>query len=309
MTVADQLLFLHNYRTAEGFRTHATSLVAHLETQWTGELVVAHVNDLVVRLGESPEIRLGGRVLRLAGAHARTFGPGYSDTVTASLTHLGIPVVNTPTATRLVRDKFACAAALRAAGVRVPEQTLRPSLPVPLPADVVEHLGSPVVAKVIDGMGGFGVHLVGPGGADIEGRELEADVDGTWVLQRFHAEAGGADLRVLVLDGEVAVAAERRAAGKDFRANLAAGGTMRPVDISAEEYELARAAAAVSGLLIAGVDIIRTDNGPCVLEVNASPGLRALSDISGRDIPAEVARAVVCAVSGARSSPRASPAP
>ncbi len=105
-----------------------------------------------------------------------------------------------------------------------------------------------------------------------------------FLVQEFVAEAGGCDVRCLVIGDKVVAAIERQAKAGDFRSNLHRGGSARSVTISAAERAVAIRAATTLGLNVAGVDILRAKRGPLVMEVNASPGLEGVETASDLDI-------------------------
>ena len=108
------------------------------------------------------------------------------------------------------------------------------------------------------------------------------------LVQKFVAEANGADIRCIVLGNKVLGAVQRRAADGDFRSNLHQRGKIVKVKITKKERLLAIKAAKVMGLRFAGVDMLRSDDGPKVLEVNSTPGLEGLETVTGVDIAGEV---------------------
>ena len=101
-------------------------------------------------------------------------------------------------------------------------------------------------------------------------------LDANFITQEFIKEAGGSDIRCLVIGRKVVAAMMRSAQPGEFRSNLHAGGTAKKVEATKEEKDIAIKAARTLGLNVAGVDIIRTDQGPKVLEVNSSPGLEGI---------------------------------
>ena len=151
--------------------------------------------------------------------------------------------------------------------------------------EAARHIGFPVIAKV-----GFGTHGVGVfHAADTETLAPILDYlavrDGNpIILERFVSEAERKDLRVFVVGGMVIAAMERRAAPGDVRANAAQGRSGGPTTVTQPEADLAIAAAAAFDLEIAGVDIIRSANGPLILEVNANPGFAELESVTGIDV-------------------------
>jgi ribosomal protein S6--L-glutamate ligase len=119
-------------------------------------------------------------------------------------------------------------------------------------------------------------------------RHVNADI----LVQQFIDTAAGSDYRALVVGGEVIAAMRRQAAAGEFRANLHRGGTAEPVELGADEREVAARAAAAVGLGVAGVDFLRTSRGPLVIEVNASPGLEGIEGATGVDVASAIVRFV-----------------
>ena len=105
-----------------------------------------------------------------------------------------------------------------------------------------------------------------------------------FIVQEFVKEASGSDIRCLVIGNKVVSSMMRTAGDDDFRANLHAGGTAKSIRITKDERRISIQAAKALGLSFAGVDIIRTDTGPKVLEVNSSPGLEGIEKVSKKDI-------------------------
>jgi len=107
-------------------------------------------------------------------------------------------------------------------------------------------------------------------------------------VQEFIREANGCDIRCFVVGNEVVAAMQREASPGDFRSNLHRGGTGSKVVLSKRERETALRAAGAMELGIAGVDLLRSERGPLVLEVNASPGLEGIETVTGMDVAAAV---------------------
>jgi ribosomal protein S6--L-glutamate ligase len=159
--------------------------------------------------------------------------------------------------------------------------------------DLLDRLGGPpVVIKLLEGTQGVGVVLAETKKAAksvlqaFEG--LKADV----IVQEFIREAKGADLRVIVVGGKVVAAMRRVGAPGEFRANVHQGGTTEKVTLTQRERRLAVKAAAALGLPIAGVDMLRAERGPLVIEVNASPGLEGIERATGVDVAGAIMRHV-----------------
>ena len=111
-------------------------------------------------------------------------------------------------------------------------------------------------------------------------KSLYADI----LVQEYIKEASGKDLRCFVVDGKVVASIERTAAPGEFRANIHQGGSAQVVKLTPEEKKIALKATKTLGLVVAGVDIIRSDRGPLLLEVNSSPGLSGVETASGKDV-------------------------
>ncbi|MEZ5527763.1 MAG: 30S ribosomal protein S6--L-glutamate ligase [Gammaproteobacteria bacterium] len=148
--------------------------------------------------------------------------------------------------------------------------------------------GAPLVVKIMQSTQGNGVVLAETRKAAealINAfRGLEAD----FLVQEFIKEAGGADIRCFVIGERVIAAMQRTAAAGEFRSNLHRGGTASVIKLRPEERKLAVKAAQVMGLDVAGVDIIRSNHGPLVLEVNSSPGLEGIEAATGKDIASAI---------------------
>jgi len=148
--------------------------------------------------------------------------------------------------------------------------------------------GAPLVVKLLAGTQGRGVVLAETNKAAesvIDAfRELKAD----FLVQEFIKEAGGSDLRCLVIGNKVVAAMRRTAQEGEFRSNLHRGGSADLVKLTAEERNTAIKAAKTMGLNVAGVDILRSQRGPLVMEVNSSPGLEGIEHATGLDIAGQI---------------------
>lgn len=211
-------------------------------------------------------------------------------TVIGQLDLLGVPHTTSAEGLALARDKMRCLQFLAAHGVGTPNTLLCTS---GMEArKVARWLGDyPVVVKLLESTHGLGVALV-------ENRyQLERTVEAFLrlqdrvILQEFIAEAKGADLRAFVVDGRVVAAMERQAGRGEFRANLHLGASGRAVQLSYEEEQLALRIATLTKLDVAGVDLIRSERGPLVMEINASPGLEGIEQCTGADIAGAIVAA------------------
>ncbi|MFO3903461.1 30S ribosomal protein S6--L-glutamate ligase [Enterobacter hormaechei] len=152
-------------------------------------------------------------------------------------------------------------------------------------SDLIEMVGgAPLVVKLVEGTQGIGVVLAETRQAAESVIDAFRGLNAHILVQEYIQEAKGRDIRCLVVGDEVVAAIERQAKEGDFRSNLHRGGVARVVEITAREREIALKAAHTLGLDIAGVDILRADRGPLVMEVNASPGLEGIEKTTGMDI-------------------------
>ncbi len=144
--------------------------------------------------------------------------------------------------------------------------------------------GAPVVIKLLEGTKGVGVVLAETNKA-AQGvintfRSLRADI----LVQEYIKESKGKDIRCFVIGDEVVAVMERQAEEGEFRANIHLGGTAKTVEITKEEEEMAIKATKILGLDVAGVDMVRSNNGPKILEINSSPGLEGIEGVTKIDI-------------------------
>lgn len=144
--------------------------------------------------------------------------------------------------------------------------------------------GAPLVIKLLEGAQGKGVVLAETKKAAESVIDAFRGLHAHFLIQEFIKEAGGADIRCFVIGEKVVATMMRKATDGDFRSNLHSGGVAEAVKITPAERKTALGAAKAIGLDVAGVDIIRSDRGPLVLEVNSSPGLEGIENISQKDI-------------------------
>ena len=151
--------------------------------------------------------------------------------------------------------------------------------------DCIERVeGPPVVVKLLQGTQGIGVVLAET--AMAAGSVIEAfhGLDQNILIQKFIKEAKGADIRAFVVGRKVVAAMKRQALAGEFRSNIHRGGKAKSVRLPLEYRRTALAAARVLGLTVAGVDLIESDEGPMVMEVNSSPGLEGIQKATNIDV-------------------------
>jgi ribosomal protein S6--L-glutamate ligase len=144
--------------------------------------------------------------------------------------------------------------------------------------------GAPLVIKMLEGTQGIGVVLAETHKAAQSVIEAFMGLDANFLVQEFIHEAGGADIRALVVGDEVVAAMQRQAPEGEFRSNIHRGGSASSIELTEEERHTAVRSAQVMGLNVAGVDMMRSERGPLVLEVNSSPGLEGIEKSSNVDV-------------------------
>ena len=155
--------------------------------------------------------------------------------------------------------------------------------------DVIELIGgAPLVLKILEGTQGVGVVLVDSEKAAKSVLDAFYGMEVNLLVQEFIEEAGGADIRAFVVDGEVVGAMKRQGAEGDFRSNLHQGGSASAYKLSRKEKATALAAAKAMGLGVCGVDMIPSQRGPLVMEVNSSPGLEGIEKSTQIDIASKI---------------------
>ncbi len=234
----------------------------------------------------APEVHLDGR--RLDGFDAVIPRVGvtvtfYGMAVVRQFEMMGVYCLNSSAAIGASRDKLYAHQLLSRAGIGMPVTGFARS-----PKDTDELIrfvgGAPLVLKLLEGTQGRGVVLA-------ETKKVAESVIGAFqglkaniLVQEFIKEAGGADIRCFVIGSRVVAAMMRQAEEGEYRSNLHRGGKASRVRITKEERTTAVKAAKALGLNVAGVDLLRSNTGPKVLEVNSSPGLEGIETTTGKDI-------------------------
>lgn len=148
--------------------------------------------------------------------------------------------------------------------------------------------GAPLVVKLLEGTQGRGVVLAETVKAAESVIDAFIELKADFLVQEFIKEAGGSDVRCFVIGRTVVAAMERTAASGEFRSNLHRGGTAKQTKLTPEERRTAIKAAQTMGLSVAGVDILRSERGPLIMEVNSSPGLRGIEEATGINVARKI---------------------
>lgn len=213
----------------------------------------------------------------------------YGTAVVRQFEMMGVFCMNESQAISRSRDKLRCLQLLARRGIGIPVTAVADSTKdVAGLISIVGH--APLVIKLVEGTQGIGVVLAETDKAAesvIQAfRELSANI----LVQEFISEANGADIRCFVVGKKVVASMKRQGPPGEFRSNLHRGGSAEKVKLTPEERSTAVRSAKAMGLDVCGVDILRSNHGPVVMEVNSSPGLEGIETTTGVDVADHVVR-------------------
>jgi ribosomal protein S6--L-glutamate ligase len=237
-----------------------------------------------------PRIYLGKReladydaIIPRIGAQHTFFGTA----VVRQFEMMGVFSLNESVAISRARDKLRCLQLLARRGIGLPVTAFAHD---PEAARELIDIcgGAPLIIKLLEGTQGVGVVLAETEKAAESVIEAFRGLDAHILAQEFIAESAGSDLRAFVVGDEVVAAMKRQAAKGEFRANLHRGAKAEAVELSDQERRMALRATKALGLNVAGVDLIRSNDGPLVIEVNASPGLEGIQTATGVDVAMKI---------------------
>jgi ribosomal protein S6--L-glutamate ligase len=237
-----------------------------------------------------PEVHYQGTVLEGFDAVIPRIGASitfYGTAVLRQFEMMGVFTLNESVAISRSRDKLRSLQLLARRGIGLPVTGFAHS-----PDDTRDVIkiagGAPLVIKLLEGTQGKGVVLADTQNAAASVIESFRKLSANLMVQEFIAEAKGADIRCFVIGERVVAAMMRQAAEGEFRSNLHRGGSARAVRITPEERSTAVRSARILGLNVAGVDILRSNHGPVVMEVNSSPGLEGIEKSTGKDVASQI---------------------
>jgi ribosomal protein S6--L-glutamate ligase len=252
--------------------------------------VVDHTKCYVVIEAGNPTLYYKGELLKNVDAIIPRIGASVTFYGTAIVRQFEMMQVFSSTRSQAIvrsRDKLRSMQVLSKAGVGIPK-TAFASKATEADYAIKQVGGAPVVIKLLEGTQGIGVVLAETQKAAKSVIEafhgLKADI----LIQEFIKESAGADIRAFVVDGEVIGAIKRQGKDGEFRSNLHRGGDGSVIELSQEEIDAALKAAKALQLSIAGVDMLRSNRGPLILEVNSSPGLKGIETITNIDIAGKI---------------------
>ena len=221
-------------------------------------------------------------VPRIGASH--TF---YGTAVVRQFEMMGVYPANESQSISRARDKLRSMQLMARAGIGLPVTAFaHSSQDIDGMIDIVG--GAPLVIKLLEGTQGIGVVLAETQKAAESVIAAFRQLDANMLVQEFIKEAGGADIRAFVVGGKVVATMKRQGPPGEFRSNLHRGGTAEKVKLTPEERSTVKRAAKCMGLDVAGVDLIRSNHGPVVLEVNSSPGLEGIENATGVDVAGEI---------------------
>ncbi len=211
----------------------------------------------------------------------------YGTAVVRQFEMMGVFSTNSSQAISRSRDKLRCLQLLAREGIGLPVTGFANST-----QDIdglIEMVGgAPLVIKLLEGTQGIGVVLAETHQAAKSVIEAFRGLDANILVQEFIKEAGGADIRCFVVGEKVIAAMKRQGAQGEFRSNLHRGGTAEKIKLTPEERSTAIRAVKTMGLKVAGVDMLRSNHGPVVMEVNSSPGLEGIETATGVDVAGKI---------------------
>ena len=260
------------------------------------EIIFLNVEQAYMKLdAHSPEIRYrGGNILKDFDAVIPRIKPAvtfYGCALIRQFNNLGVYCQNSAEAISQSRDKLFASQLFSKNDIHIPITGFAKS-----PMDTKDLIkmvnGAPLIIKLLESTQGKGVVLAETNKAAESVINAFKSVNTNILVQEFIKEANGQDIRCFVVNGKVVASMQRQAQKGEFRANIHQGGTASIIKITSDEKKLALKAAKVLNLAVAGVDIIRSNKGPLLLEVNSSPGLEGIENATGKDI----ANAMVMAI-------------
>lgn len=207
----------------------------------------------------------------------------YGAAVVRQLEMMNVFCLNPSVAITRARDKLRSLQILSKNGIGMPITGFAHSI------DEIQDLikmvgGVPLIIKFLEGTQGVGVVLVETTKAARSVLEAFLGLKVNILVQEYIKESSGTDIRCFVVGGKVVASMKRQAKSEEFRSNLHRGGKASAVEITEEERLMAIRAAHIIGLNVAGIDIVRSNRGPLILEVNASPGLEGIEKATGLDV-------------------------
>ena len=260
------------------------------------EILFLNIQHCYMKLdAQTPEVRYrGGNILDKFDAVIPRIRPSmtfYGCALLRQFDSIGTYCLNSSASISQSRDKLFSSQLFSKNGIQIPVTGFAKS---PLETkDLIDMVGgSPLIIKLLESTQGKGVVSAETNKAAESVINAFKSLQANILVQEFIKEAEGKDIRCFVVDGKVVASIMRQAPKGEFRSNIHQGGTAHKVKITAEERRLAIKASKIFNLDVAGVDIIRSNKGPLLLEVNSSPGLEGIENATGKDIANSIIMAI-----------------
>jgi len=239
---------------------------------------------------QAPSIHYKGENLPLYDAIIPRIGASntfYGAAVVRQFETIGTFTINPSIGITRSRDKLRSLQLLSWKGIDMPRTGFAHSLNDI--DDLIKSVGgTPLVIKLIEGTQGVGVVLAETKKAAESVIQAFMGLKANIIVQEFIKESKGSDIRCFVIGDKVVAAMKRQAEPGEFRSNIHQGGTGEPIKLNSAERDVAVKAAKIMGLKVAGVDLLRSDRGPLVMEVNSSPGLEGIEKTTSLDIASKI---------------------
>ncbi len=248
--------------------------------------IVNHLRCYINITSHRPTVNYQGRDLPHYDAVIPRIGASvtfYGTAVLRQFEVMGVYPLNESVAISRSRDKLRSMQLLARKGVGLPVTVFAHKTSVA--EDVIRMVGGPpVIIKLLEGTQGIGVVLGETQRAAESIIQAFGGVNTNILVQEFIKEAGGEDIRCLVIGGKVVASMKRKGREGEFRSNLHRGGSAEKIKVTPAERSTAISAAKAMGLNVCGVDMLRSNHGPVVMEVNSSPGLEGVETATGVDV-------------------------
>ncbi len=265
---------------------HSTQRLVSVARERGHEVRVVDVLSCFMNINPNrPEVHYRDEILKFDAVIPRigssvTF---YGTAVVRQFEMAGVYSLNGSLAIVRARDKLRAHQILARKGLGMPSTSFAHS--TQNTADLINLVGGPpLVVKLLQSTQGRGVVLAETKKAAEGVIQAFRGLDAHFLVQEFIKESGGADIRCFVIGDKVVASMMRRAEEGDFRSNLHSGGSAEKIKITPTERKLAVAASKAMGLQVAGVDLVRSERGALILEVNSSPGLQGIERTTGKDV-------------------------
>jgi len=252
--------------------------------------VLDHLKCDIVIEQDNPSIFYNGEKIKNIDAVIPRIGASvtfYGASVVRQFEMMGVPTAVESQALVRSRDKLRSLQILARSGVGLPK-TVFTNYSKEVKKIIDSVGGAPLIVKLLEGTQGYGVVLAPTKKAAESIIEAFHSMKARVIVQEFVEEAKGADIRAFVIGNKVVGAMKRQGKEGEFRSNLHQGGTGELIKLSKKERQVALTASKAMGLTIAGVDLLQSDRGPLVLEVNSSPGLEGIEKTTNKDIATEM---------------------